>query len=88
LALHDDGNLVLKDKGNPIWDSETASNYDVLYLQMQEDGNLVIYAKNLRVIWSSETLVKNPASEYILLVQNDGNVVILTAAGETLWALK
>jgi hypothetical protein len=88
LALHVDGNLVLKDKGNPVWDSNTADSYDILYLQLQEDGNLVMYGQNLRIIWSSDTSAEKWASEYILLLQNDGNLVIFTINGERVWALK
>jgi hypothetical protein len=49
---------------------------------MQNDGNLVVYAANGSLVWSSGT----GGSGHHLDVQDDGNVVIYRADGSSAWA--
>ena len=51
-------------------------------LSFQADGNLVAYAPNYRVLWSSATY-GNPGARFTL--QADGNAVIYAADGRVLW---
>ncbi len=51
-------------------------------LVMQNDGNLVVYSADGRVLWSSWTF--SPGSS--LVVQADGNVVLYSAHGYAVWA--
>ena len=77
LKMQNDGNLVLYDRGNPRWASETAGQ-DVEFCAMQNDGNLVLYLQGSgRPVWSSDTQ-GNPGS--FLAVQDDGNLVIYKPA--------
>lgn len=77
-----DGNLVLYDAGTPLWASGTDGR-PVGVCIMQDDGNLVIYARDGQPIWSSDTW-QHPGSR--LLVQDDGNVVIYHPDGTAVWA--
>lgn len=69
----------------PFWCTNTGSSdqyYSAcsdLYLQMQNDGNLVLY-KSTRwagtiTIWASQSNGK-PGNQFTLTMQDDGNVVI------------
>ena len=49
-----DGNLVLYDGGTPLWASNTDGK-PVGVCIMQDDGNLVIYARGGQPIWASDT---------------------------------
>jgi pimeloyl-ACP methyl ester carboxylesterase len=77
-----DGNLVLYDGVTPLWASSTDGR-PVGVCIMQDDGNLVIYARGGQPIWSSDTW-QYPGSR--LVVQDDGNVVIYSPDGTPVWA--
>jgi hypothetical protein len=68
------GALVLYDNysNKQLWSSNTKG--DARDLVMQNDGNLVLYAKNDSVIWASETTGKK--GDYFLALQDDGNLVV------------
>lgn len=63
---------------NTYWYS-TNNSY---YLKMQSDGNLVIYNKNNKVIWDSNTSGNNNS---ILCMQTDGNLVIYNSNNKAIW---
>lgn len=52
------------------------------YLKMQSDGNLVIYNKSNKSLWSSKT---NGNSGSILCMQSDGNLVIYNKNNNPIW---
>jgi tRNA A-37 threonylcarbamoyl transferase component Bud32 len=68
------GALVLYDSytNNQLWSSQTKGDPNVLV--MQDDGNLVLYAKNGSVIWASGKTGKT--GDYFLTLQDDGNLVV------------
>jgi hypothetical protein len=68
------GALVLYDSytNKQLWSSQTKGDPNVLV--MQDDGNLVLYAKNGSVIWASEKTGKT--GDYFLTLQDDGNLVV------------
>lgn len=94
FMMQADGNLVLYntiDRGgdavNPVWDSGTHGNPGAV-LELQEDGNLVIYSKDKRVLWAADTAGTVKA---FLTLQNDGNVVLYsmhTGDPVPVWATK
>jgi len=49
---------------------------------MQSDGNLVLYNALKRQQWSSGTNSNHPAN---LILKNDGNLVINSEAGDSMW---
>ena len=82
LQFQDDGNLVLYDQSaNALWASGTAGS-GATQVDMQMEGNLVIYAGGTPV-WATPT---GSYPNAYLLVQNDGNVVIYSDVGVPLWA--
>ena len=82
FALQHDGNLVLYGlPTEPLWASMTFQP-DGAHLDMQSDGNLVLYSST-QAVWNSGTY-GNPGSS--LAVQPDGNIVIYNSAGKALWA--
>jgi NTE family protein len=84
-----DGNLVLyQNPDRPgvarkaFWASNTA--YSTLGTTiMQNDGNLVVYDRMNKPVYSSSTS-GYPGSR--LVVQDDGNVVIYLPSGRAIWA--
>ena len=53
-------------------------------LTMQTDGNLVLYARPGRALWSTRTNGTGGANR--LVVQDDGNLVVLTGANRVVWS--
>lgn len=81
LTLQPDGNLVLYDSRNPIWATNTQQQ-DVDRVEMQTDGDLVIYTRKNRPVWSSRTDGHAGSS---LILQDDRNLVLAPASGNPLW---
>ena len=74
LALHNDGNLVLKDAGgNPLWSSGT-DGQAVKMAVMQGDGNFVIYLHNNQPVWASNT---NGQPGAFLEIRDDGTIAVV-----------
>ena len=61
--------------------ASVASSDGAYVLRMQGDGNLVLYTRANRAVWSSKTYL--PGGR--LLVQGDGNVVLVDASGRPRW---
>lgn len=80
LVHQQDGNVVLYNKGNAVWSTNT-SGKETRNLIMQMDGNLVLYDNNNNAIWASGTSGPNAQ----LILQNDNNLVIYSN-GNALWA--
>jgi hypothetical protein len=86
LVMQADGNVVeywLVDGGvRVVWNSGTNGNPGA-YLDMQDDGNLVVYSVGGTSLWASDT-AGNPGA--ILEIQNDANLVIYGSSGSALWS--
>src|SRR5262245_43822514 len=80
LVYQVDGNLVLYQGSNPLWDSKTQSAIPG-FAVMQGDGNFVVYDSTGPVWWS-----RTWAPGAFLVVQNDGNTVIYSTGSLPLWA--
>jgi hypothetical protein len=81
FTVQKDGNLVLYNEGNAVWNSNTYGD-DISDLAMQSDGNLVLYNTGGQAVWNSSTY-GNPGD--YLQVQSDGNMVIYSSGGQALW---
>lgn len=82
LILQQDGNLALYCGSTPKWATGTTSGRS-LYLQMQSDGNLVIYDVDFLPLWASNT-AGNPGA--VLTLHNSGNLILMNAANTSvLW---
>jgi hypothetical protein len=74
LKLQDDGNVVLEKGSTVLWATGT-NGKDIDAFTVQDDGNLVAYAKGRHPKWSSRTNGKG-GRDTVLLLQNDGNLVL------------
>ncbi|KAK1298645.1 Mannose-specific lectin 2 [Acorus calamus] len=83
LAMQVDCNLVVYDKGNAVWHTNTAGKgYRDCYLKMQSDGDLVVYSKDGKHrLWTSHT-GDGGHKNYELVLQPNRNVVIY---GPAIW---
>lgn len=77
--LQGDGNFVVYSGGDVRWSTGTSGGSN--RLEMQSDGNAVIYGPS-DVRWQSQTSGNAGAR---MVMQNDGNLVISSASGSTLW---
>ncbi len=77
-----DGNLVLYKGGQAIWASQT-QGYVGAWLNMQPDGNLVVYSQSNTPLWNTHT--GGSGAKY-LAVQDDGNLVLYDNSGAVYWA--
>ena len=91
--MQTDGNFVVyKIKGGsktPPWASCTDGKGTKPYrLEMQSDNNLVIYDKNSKPTWNSETVTNTGSAKTgYLIMQNDGNLVLyFHDGGQAIWA--
>lgn len=78
LFMKEDGNLVIKlpPLRKAIWSTNTDGNKGA-YVKMQEDGNLVVYSKDDKALWSSQTHNRDPfPPDPHLKLQSDGNLVV------------
>ena len=84
LSIQDDGNLVIYQNSNgaALWSSAT-NGHQMGYLQMQTDGDLVLYGPDDSPFWASQT-DGNPGA--YLAMQTDGNLVIYSSANAPLWS--
>ena len=82
LVMQTDGNLVEYGNGRALWSTRTAGNPGAT-LDVQDDGNVVLYSADRTALWSSYTYWAQAAAR--LTVQDDGNVVIY-AGGKAVWA--
>jgi len=82
LSYQGDGNLVLYrlSDGHPLWATHTFAPGVV---EMQHDGNLVIYSTAGNALWSSGT-AGYPGAR--LAVQSDSNLVIYDYYGFPVWS--
>lgn len=88
LKLQDwDGHLVMYNNktGKPIWYTGKYSypGYQNAHLDMQADGNLVLYSGTGKAIWFSNTYGSGVVS---FQVQNDGNLVLYNTKNIPKWS--
>jgi hypothetical protein len=83
LLMQDDGNLVLYGPNGATWASNTVGSGGTS-VNLQGDGNLVIYTSAARPVWASDTAGTGSGNH--LVMQDDGNLVIYASAGKPVWA--
>ncbi len=89
FAVQQDGNLVLSKwiGDNPaviLWSTQTNGSIENPYhLDLQKDGNLVLYDYKDQPLWASNVTGFKPRS---LELQEDGNVVLYDADNMPRWA--
>ncbi|MFT7186498.1 MAG: hypothetical protein ACI84K_001901, partial [Pseudohongiellaceae bacterium] len=80
-----DGNLVIREQssGSALWSSKT-NGQNGTSLNMQSDGNLVLYTSSGSAVWSSGTSGTG-ATRFV--IQGDGNAVLQTSSGLSVWEI-
>ena len=92
-VLQRDGNLVVYVSRhwiprNALWSANTSNKPPFVgpyTLSMQTDGNVVTYDKYNRVVWASQSSMKE-AKSHSLIMQDDGNLVVYDGNGKPFWA--
>ncbi len=79
--MQGDGNFVLYGPAGWTWQSNTLGSGSNR-VQIQPDGNLVMYTPSNAVTWQSAT---NGRGAGFLQVQDDGNMVLYNAAAQWIW---
>ncbi|MCQ4042031.1 hypothetical protein [Streptantibioticus rubrisoli] len=84
LVVQLDGNFVMyrNSDGKAIWSSRT-SGHSGAYVDMQGDGNLVVYPSSGSALWASGTWGHSGA---YASMQDDGNLVVHTSTSGALWS--
>jgi hypothetical protein len=87
LTYQTDGNLVMYHGGTAVWAINCWSTcsdgfYPPGQTIMQSDGNFVVFNSSSTVVWMSST----SGSGAYLAVRNDGEVVVYSANGASLWS--
>ncbi|MGE3974952.1 MAG: hypothetical protein AB7F59_10540 [Bdellovibrionales bacterium] len=84
LVYQSDNNLVLYGPNGPLWASNTSGLPNPNAVEMQGDGNLVIYDKSGKPLWASDT--SGHAGAYLGLHTN-GQMVMYDRSGSPLKVL-
>ncbi len=82
LILQGDGNLVLYQRGVPLWSTRTHGRNTAAAV-FTTDGTLNLYGPAGELIWVNAT-TSHPGA--VLRLQNDGNMVIYDAAKVPVWS--
>lgn len=82
LEVQADGDVAVYRENTAVWEGrhDSQPGYSV---NMQSDGNLVLYDRAGNATWRSDT-VGHPGAQ--LRMQNDGNLVVYAADQTALWA--
>lgn len=83
LTMQSDGNLVIRNFGDPVWTSRTPGHPGAR-LDVQGDGNLVLRDASGRAYWSTGTAGFGARARFGM--GQDGNVVLSAANGRPLWS--
>ncbi|EFJ06242.1 hypothetical protein SELMODRAFT_8086, partial [Selaginella moellendorffii] len=78
LYLSIDCNLLIYVGEKILWSTNTSGKGINCILRLQEDGNLVLYSYNWKVVWSSDTYCTSYKcyKDTYLIMQNDCNLVL------------
>ena len=80
-VMQTDGNFVVLTRGTPRWATGTSGAGN--RLEMQSDGNAVVYTSTGASRWATNSS-GNPGARMVM--QNDGNLVIYSRDGRAIWA--
>ncbi|MEM7526965.1 MAG: hypothetical protein AAF416_04715 [Pseudomonadota bacterium] len=93
LVFHRDGRLVQYDTAGggrePVWEALRSGNTNDGFVQVQRDGNFVVYDDDRDAEWSTDTYNRDGGVNrpFSVVVQNDGNIVLRDSIDNAaLWA--
>ena len=83
LTLNQTGKLEVWCKGRTIW-SKNAEIADVDFLYFDKNSKMILIGKDNRTEWVTPVFIRGTKHD-ILLMQNDGNLVVQDECSNTLW---
>ena len=83
LILTDTGNLEVWCKMKKLWTANTNDDY-INSLNFKDDGNIYLLGKDNNTRWSTGIKSSNQ-KPYLMLIQDDGNLVIYDKCGTRTW---
>jgi len=83
LEMQSDGNLVLYSGSSPTWSTNTSGRIGADAV-LQRDGNFVLYWDG-HPLWAAMT-DRGGSAANVLVMQDDGNLVVYSGAAKALWA--
>eukprot|EP00831_Metopus_contortus_P007244 TRINITY_DN12771_c0_g1_i2.p2 TRINITY_DN12771_c0_g1~~TRINITY_DN12771_c0_g1_i2.p2 ORF type:complete len:117 (+),score=22.06 TRINITY_DN12771_c0_g1_i2:85-435(+) len=87
MGIKSNGQIGLYGHSSEMWHSPNSpSTHSPFKLEMQSDGNLVLYSGGSKIIWASNSAGKGTAP-YHLELQDDGNLVIYDKSHKAVWAI-
>lgn len=90
LRIQDDCNLVLLDRGAPVWATGTDVGKELPHgtclAQLRRDGDFQVVRRKsgggLKTLWTSGTAGVSPGADFRLEMQSDRNVVLYSSFGD------
>lgn len=82
--VQSDGNVAVYQGASRRWNTRTAGRGGHRLNLQSSDGNLVLYTRSGRALWSAGIAGRRGAR---LVMQSDGNLVVYTAAGRAVWSV-
>ena len=83
LILNDTGNLEIWCKREKIWTTNTDDDY-IESLIFDNDGKISLLGKDNSSRWQMKLLSRN-SKPHLMLLQNNGNLVVYNKCGNRLW---
>ncbi|XP_046880371.1 mannose-specific lectin-like [Hypomesus transpacificus] len=83
-VFQEDGNFIIYG-WKSMWNSDTAGQRDAWRLCMQDDCNLVMYKRDDKAMWHTNTHTSNGGRMCRLWLRDDGTMVI-EKDGEEVWS--
>ena len=83
LVLNDTGNLEIWCKREQIWTANTDDDY-IESLIFDNDGKISLLGKDNSSRWQMKLLSRN-SKPHLMLLQNNGNLVVYNECGNRLW---
>ena len=83
LVLNDTGNLEIWCKREKIWTTNTDDDY-IESLIFDNDGKISLLGKDNSSRWQMKLLSRN-SKPHLMLLQNNGNLVVYNECGNRLW---
>jgi hypothetical protein len=84
--IGNDGELILYRRGIAVWSSNTGGKGSGCRLKLQYDGNLVLYDRSNKAIWSSQTYSKRDGYKFSTREWRPTTCVIDPSHGLTLYS--
>jgi hypothetical protein len=82
VVMQDDCNLVAYKDGVKTWSSDTMNKGKNCYLENKDDGNIVLYDEDEKLLWQTDTVGSGKLS---LVAENTGNLSAYNGSNTLVW---